>query len=402
MLIEKAPFEFVLKNKVRFGLGIVKELPSILQEFGFERIGFVIDKNVYEHFEPLPKLVKNLENKLQKIVIHLYSQKFEPTYEFLDVVKNEFKQGNQSLVDCIVGIGGGSSMDTAKVVAILCTNHGPAITYRGFPKNLNNPLPVITIPSTAGTGSELVYYASIIDSDTKVKMGVNDPNNYPILALLDPEIVALAPKSVAISSGCDALIHALESFVSVKSNEVTRTFSKQAFGLIINTLPKLVNDMGNTKYWGKMQWGAYLAMVGLSNASSGPAGALSYHLGCHFNVPHGIAGAVFIGKITRINHELKYYDYSDLYPLLESHDPLITDKKVRSEIVVKCVEDALKALEIPKSLNYFGVTKDDYSGFFTFATEKAKTAFDFNPVKYSKDVISQFLQELICPEDSLS
>lgn len=395
MLIEKVPFEFVLKNKVRFGPGIVKELPSILQEFGFERIGFVIDKNVYEHFEPLPKLVKDLEKKFQKIVIHLYSQKFEPTYEFLDVVKNEFKQGTQPLVDCIVGIGGGSSMDTAKVVALLCTNHGPAISYRGFPKNLNKPLPMITTPSTAGTGSELVYYASIIDSDTKVKMGVNDPNNYPILALLDPEVVAIAPKSVAISSGCDALIHALESFVSIKSNEVTRIFSKQAFGLIINTLPKLVNDMRNLEHWSKMQWGAYLAMVGLSNASSGPSGALSYYLGCHFNVPHGIAGAVFIGKITRINHELEYYDYSDLYSLLEAHNPLITDKRERSELVVNAVESFLEVLEIPGNLSDFGVTKKDYPGFFKYSTEDAKKAFDFNPVQYSKEVISQLLQNLI-------
>ena len=187
----------------------------------------------------------------------------------------------------------------------------------------------------------------------------------------------------------------MESFVSIKSNEVTRIFSKQAFGLIINTLPKLVNDMRNLEHWSKMQWGAYLAMVGLSNASSGPSGALSYYLGCHFNVPHGIAGAVFIGKITRRNHELEYYDYSDLYSLLEAHNPLITDKRERSELVVNAVESFLEVLEIPGNLSDFGVTKKDYPGFFKYATEDAKKAFDFNPVQYSKEVISQLLQNLI-------
>lgn len=395
MNISDQQFEFAVKNKVYFGRGLSIKLPKILQELGFDRIGFVIDGNLYDKLTILKKIVDDCRSTFSSVIVHEYREKFEPTYQFLDQVKIKFKKNDKPLVDCMVGIGGGSAIDSAKGIAVLTTNHHPALNYKGFPVGINKPLPVIVIPSTAGTGTELVYNASFIEAVSKVKMGINDINNYPILAILDPEIVSSAPKAVAISSGCDALVHTLESFVSVKSNEITRLFSQKAFGLIINTLPKLINDMGNLEYWSKMQWGAYWAMVGLSNTTSGPAGALSYYLGTNYNVPHGIAGAVFIGNITRLNHKLGYYGYAELYSQLESYDPSITDKEAQSRQVVNAIETFLEDLGIPKNLNEMGVTKEDLASFYTFATETAKGAFEFNPVKYDKVTVSEMLNELI-------
>ncbi len=396
MDISDQNFEFNLKNKVCFGQGLTRRLPEIIHEFGFNHVGFVIDGNLYDNQRILKKVVDDCKNLFSTVIVHKYREKFEPTYQFLDKVKMKFKANNRPLVNCIVAIGGGSTIDSAKGIAVLATNHEQALHYKGFPTGLNKPLPVIAVPSTAGTGTELAYNASFIDTELKVKMGINDINNYPILAILDPLIVSSAPKSVAISSGCDALVHALESFVSVRSNEITRLFSKQAFSLIINTLPKLIKDMGNLEKWAKMQWGAYLAMVGLSNSTSGPAGALSYHLGTNFNVSHGIAGAVFIGKITRINHELGYYGYSDLYPQLDPYDPSISEKNIRSSMVINTIETFLRKLDIPDAINGFGVTKKDFSSFYDYATKTAKVAFDFNPVKIDKDKIRGLLSKMIC------
>jgi len=395
MNISNQKFEFVLKSKVRFGKGLTTSLPEIIREFDFERIGFIIDGSLYDNTKMLENVVKECEKMFPRIIVYEYRERFEPTYQFLDQVKMIFKENNEALVDCIVGIGGGSTIDSAKGIAVLATNHGPALNYRGFPAGINRPLPVIAVPSTAGTGTELVYNASFIDSETKVKMGINDVNNYPILVILDPVIVSSAPKSVAISSGCDALVHTLESFVSVKSNDITKLFSKKAFGLIINTLPKLIDDMDNLEYWARLQWGAYLAMVGLSNSTSGPAGALSYYLGTNFSVPHGIAGAVFIGKITRLNHELGWFEYAELYSKIDPFDSLITEKKKQSEFVVKAVEKLLEKLEIPRKLSNFGVTRADFSSFYRFAIETAKDAFGFNPIKLSDIQIEELLNELI-------
>jgi len=395
MNISDQQLEISIKNKVRFGRGLSIKLPEIIRELGFDRVGFVIDGNLYDKLKIIQKIVYDCKSSFSSVIVHEYREKFEPTYQFLDHVKTEFKKNDKPLVDCMVGIGGGSVIDSAKGVAVLATNHDPALNYKGFPLNINRPLPVIAVPSTAGTGTELVYNASFIDAVSKVKMGINDINNYPILAILDPDIVSSAPKAVAISSGCDALVHTLESFVSVKSNELTRLFSNKAFGLIINTLPKLINDMGNLEYWSKMQWGAYLAMVALSNTSSGPAGALSYYLGANYNVPHGIAGAVFIGNVTRLNHKLGYYGYAELYSQLESYDPSIADKEAQSRQVVNAIETSLEDLGIPNNLNEMGVKKEDFASFFTFATETAKGAFEFNPVEYDKETVSEMLNELI-------
>ena len=388
-------FEFTLKNTVRFGIGLSKDLPSIIKEFGFKKVGFIIDKNLYDKIDFLGDIISGCEKICELVLVHQYNQKFEPTYQFLDELVKEFRGHGKSRVDCMIGIGGGSVMDSAKGMSVLCKNQRAAIDYKGFPENINKPLPVIEVPSTAGTGSELVYNASFIDHKAKIKMGINDVDNWPILAILDPLIVSSAPRHVAVSSGCDALVHALESFVSVKANPITRIFSKQAFELIIKTLPVLVSDLKNLQLWAKMQWGAYLAMVGLSNTSSGPAGALSYCLGTNFNIPHGIAGAVFIGKTTRLNHELGYYGYSELFPYISQFDSNVMDAKSQSDIVVKVIEDLITELEIPHDLIGLGVSPEDYPLLYNFATETAAGAFGFNPIRYNNQTISKLIKEML-------
>ena len=134
--------------------------------------------------------------------------------------------------------------------------------------------------------------------------------------------------------------------------------------------------------WKKMQWAAIFAMWGLSNSTSGPAGALSYYLGTHYLVRHGIAGGVFIGKITRLNYEHGYHNYADLFGWSDNHDLGMT-KRDKSEIVVQTVERLLQEGEIPTSLEAFGVSQGDKKGFLDFAQE-AKGVFDLNPVQFSK------------------
>lgn len=388
-------FEFSIKINIRFGAGLTKDLPRIINEFPFKRIGFIIDGNLYNYIPWLQNVIRNCKKNFENVIVHLYCEDFEPTYQFLDEVKLKFKKGKDPLVDCIVGIGGGSTIDTAKGVATLVTNHKNAIEYRGFPTNLNPSLPIIAIPSTAGTGTEVTYNAVFIDQDTNKKLGINTKNNYPILSIIDPEIVATAPKSVAISSGIDALVHTLESFVSKKSTYLTRIFAKEAFKLIVNTLPRLVENLNDLELWLKMQLGASLAMISLSNSSSGPAGGFSYLLGSNYKVPHGIAGGVFIGKISRINHELGYYDYAQLYNLLDNVNPNITKKKERSNIVVSTVESLLKKLDIPDTLTPYGISSRDFNIFYDFATNTLRESFALNPVEISNEKKKKLLTNMI-------
>ena len=395
MNLSEKMFDFTLKTKVKSGIGLTNDLPKLLKEHSFEKIGFVIDGNLYDALPRLSKTVDDCKKKCKEVIVHLYRQEFEPTYQYLDQVKLEFMKGENSLVDCIVGIGGGSSIDTAKGIATLVNNYKPAITYRGFPTNLNPSIPVIAIPSTAGTGTELAFNAVFIDEDSNTKLGINTPNNYPILAILDPEIVATTPRSVAIGSGIGALIRTLETLVTPKANYVSKMFSKEAFKLIINSLPEVIDDMSNHELWSRMQWGAYFSMAALSNSSSGPAGSMSYYLATNFNVPQGLGYGISGVKFARLNQSLGYYGYADLFDTIDHRSNSIVNEREKSEYVVKTIEDVLGRLGVPNSLKSFGLTEAEYDSFCEFSIKISRAALDLNPVRIEDELIAEMLKELI-------
>lgn len=370
------------------GEGKLHELPTIVMERGFNFPGIICDKKLYESVGYVAEIVQRMQENGAYVLFYDYP--FEPSYQYLDQLMHKLKaEGVRDKVDMWIGIGGGSSLDVAKGLAILCNNQGPALNFRGFPKNIDKPLPVISVPSTTGTGSEVVYNASFIDEDSQVKMGINCEDNYPILAILDPRVVELAPKSVLSSSGCDALVHALESFVSVKSDSHTRLFSAHAYKLIMQNMPILLEGKGTVENWANMQWAAVYAMLGLSNTTSGPTGALSYYLGTHFNVPHGVAGGVFIAKVTKHNHDSGYYDYADLYVCEESSK--VKTRQEKSAYVVQEIENLVNLANMPKSLSSLGVTANDYAGFKSFAIN-AQEAFGYNPIGITEQVLEDILQ----------
>ena len=378
---------FELSSKIVSGNGQLKKIVSLLKERGLSNPAILCDKNVYESSNYIRSCIEDLKEEFN-LVFFFYDYPFEPSYQFIDDLNLEVQDHPKSdLIDSWIGIGGGSAMDSAKVLAILAKNKGKAIEYKGFPENLNTPLPVICVPSTTGTGSEVVFNASLIDEDTKVKMGVNYNKNYPLLAILDPKVVSEAPLSVLASSGCDALVHSLESFVSPMATSESKMFSIMAFNLILENLPVLLKSKGDKDNWLNMQWAAIFAMYGLSNSSSGPTGALSYYLGTNFKVNHGIAGAVFIGKVSRFNHENGFYGYSDLYNGTEIN----LTKEKKSLAVINSIEELLELANIPNSLDEFGFKDTDVKGFCDFRSE-VDGAFKMNPVEIgNEDLITKIL-----------
>ena len=372
-----------LHTNIVQGEGRLAQLPMLLEELGLRRIGVLCDKTLFETSDYVSSAVKTLTDSGAYLLF--YDSSFEPSYQYLDRLMGDLRERRlDSSTDGFVGIGGGSALDTAKGLALLCKNGGPSLDYKGFPKGLAKPLPVVAVPSTTGTGSETVFNASFYDEDTDVKMGINCDQNYPVLTILDPHVVSTAPRSVLASSGCDALVHTLEAFASVESTPQSRIFSSHAFALIMQNMPPLLEAKGSLDNWANMQWAAVFAMLGLSNATSGPSGALSYYLGTHFRVPHGVAGGAFIGKVTRHNHENGYHDYG----LLGGWDGVSPTgaPQERSERVVQAIESLLTLARMPASLAELGVKEEDRGGFLEFA-EQAKAAFGFNPVPFDKEQI---------------
>lgn len=381
-------FNFKLKTNMKFGIGIVKDLNEILLKYRFKKAGFIIDHGVYGS-DQIEEMIKRVESA--RISINVYVNRVsEPDYDYLDEFK---KQLNGVDFDCLVGVGGGSTLDLTKGMAILLKNPGKAISYRGFPELGNNPLPVIAIPTTAGTGSEVTYNAVFTDNREKKKLGINSELNYPICALLDPSLTLSCPKAVTVSSGIDALTHALESFVAKNATPISRIFSKEAFKLIFNNLGKVTEDPRNIEIRSKLLFGSYLAGIALCNSGAGPAGAMSYPLGAIYKVPHGLAGGVFLPAIVKLNVDRGYMGYTELYDLIEDSDKNLSINR-KNERFCKLLEELCVRLGVPQKLTAFGIAERDIDCLVEHTFKGLKAAIEQNPIQVNEEDVRKILKAM--------
>lgn len=366
---------------MRFGEGISENLADFLKELNFNRVGIIVDSAVYK----IPG-VKNIFKKIdgedfEIIKIWKYDLKGEPDYDTLDVVRKEFVDNKgKPLVNCFVGIGGGSVIDFAKGMATLATNPGPSRNYRGFPTDVNPSLPTIAIPTIAGTATEVTYNAVFNDKKIKKKLGINILGNFPLLAILDPTLLTTCPKYITVSTGMDAIIHTLESYVTKNANLITKMYAKNAFGLLYNNLMAVVDKPKNVEIRANLLFGSYLAGISLMNSGAGPASGLQYILGAQFDVPHGIAGAVFIPHVVKHNAE-NGVDYSQLYDQIKGVD-ICKSKAEKNKEFTEKIFDLCKKLDAPFSLKFYGVNKENVKTLLKRVGE-LEGMFVQNPVKFT-------------------
>ncbi len=368
--------QFYLKTKIFFGQGIRKVISSILTSGNWFRLGIVVDDNL-KNLPVIEMLIHSMSSVATETVIGSCTEP-EPTYDFLEKLRNTF---NSHKLDAFVGIGGGSTLDCAKAMAVLMNNHGPAISYRGFDKMTEPVLPIIAIPTTAGTGSEVTPNASFIDTEESRKLGINGDAIRPSYAILDPELTLSLPLKPTVSSGADALVHAVEAYVAKATNPMARLFAREGFKCVFNALPRLVNNLDDIQLRTEVMFGAHLAGIALMHSGTGPAAALSYPLGVHFRVPHGIAGAVFLPHVIEFNIKNGYTDYFDLY-------------EGEPSSFLNSFFDVWKRIGIPSNLRAFGVTEGDIPRLIE-DTMELKAALDQNPVPFYEKEIETILKKLL-------
>lgn len=408
-------FEFNLRTKTKAGLGEALNLGKYLKEMSLKKIGLIIDAKIAK-LDYTQKILDSVKKeKFDKMKIWEYDLNSEPDYDSLDRIKLLFtdSQGN-SLVDCFVGIGGGSVIDFAKGLATLATNSGKAISFRGFPIDINSSLPTIVLPTTAGTGSEVTFNAVFIDKNENKKLGINTRNNFPALAILDPELTLSCPLKVSVSSGIDAMVHALEGYMSKKSDILTKMFAKESFRLMFRNLPKIKNEISpkflknpkDVETRMNLQIGAYLGGLVLLGSGGGPTGALSYSLGVNFKVPHGLAGGVFLPYIVEHNVK-KGYDFGELYDAIENNGkafnkvslfcrlhPRRQNKKQKNALFCKKIFQLWKKLEVPNNLKSFGVDKENIN-ILLKETENYEKAFLQNPIPFLVEDGKKLIMKLL-------
>lgn len=302
-------FDYQPRTRLVVGAGCLSQLGTLARENGARRVLLVTDAGIVQagHAERAMQFLQ--EAGLQ---VALFDSGHEnPTTR--DV--NECLQvARAAEIDFFVGLGGGSSMDTAKGCNFLLTNGGEMRDYWGIGKANLPMLPLIAIPTTTGTGSECQSFALIADEKSHLKMACGDPKAAARIALLDPELALTQPRSVAAATGMDALSHAVETAVTTKRNALSNLFSREAFRLIEANFQRLAQAPDNIEACAAMQLGAAWAGTAIENSMLGAAHAAANPLTAHFDVIHGHAVGVMLPHVVRFNAQEKVaqWEYENL------------------------------------------------------------------------------------------
>lgn len=288
---------FELPTAIRFGTGEFHCLPTVVSKLGFKQVAFITTPGRYSRGvldEPITTMDK------QGIT----------TYVFDEVVQNPHMSTVASCIeflfscqpDMIIGVGGGSPLDTAKAAGICFTNNIRDPSKLTNTAKLEQPtLPTILIPTTAGTGTEVNYWAVVTDEKNNQKLSVGHPNMVPQLALVDPELTLTMPTKVTIETGLDALTHAVESYLSSESDCVSEMFSLQAVSLIVDSVECAVEQGDNLSAREEMSLASLLAGIAMNNAGLGLIHAMSHQVSGFHDTPHGLANAALFIPVLRFN-----------------------------------------------------------------------------------------------------
>ena len=291
--------KFVLNETSYFGKGAREELAGEIQKRGFKKVFLVSDKSLVE--AGVTAKVEEVLNKAN-VPYDLYDEiKPNPT---IKNVTDGVEACKKSEADLIVAVGGGSSIDTAKGISIVMTNPDRADikSLNGASDTVNRGMPIIALPTTAGTAAEVTINYVITDEDAEVKMVCVDPNDIPILAIIDSELMGSMPKSLAAATGMDALTHAVEGYITKAHNEMSDMFHMKAIQMIFKYLPAAVNEK-NEEAIEMMGMAQYIAGMGFSNVGLGIVHSMAHQLGAVYDTPHGIANAMLLPTVMRFNGE---------------------------------------------------------------------------------------------------
>src|ERR1044071_2466615 len=257
-------FDFQPRTRVVFGPGSIERLGELARELNFKRTLLVADRglvasgHVDEAVRPLQSVGVDVF-RFHDFEVNPDSRMVENGTAFVAPLK----------IDSIIGLGGGSSMDCAKGINFLLTTGGRMSEYRGYGKATQPMLPMIAIPTTAGTGSEGQSYALISDVETHAKMACGDPKAALRIALLDPALTVSQPRMITATSGFDAIAHAVETFVTTKRNPLSELFSREAWRLLEPNYGRVLNQPQDLEARGAMQLGAFYAGVAIENSMLG-------------------------------------------------------------------------------------------------------------------------------------
>lgn len=369
-------FDFQPRTRLIFGAGAIGELGTIARELGFRRTllvadhGLVASGHVDEAVTPLQQA--GIE------VVRFHDFEVNPDTRMVEAGTAFIVTQN---IDSIIGLGGGSSLDCAKGINFLLTNGGRMADYRGYGKAAKPMLPMIAIPTTAGTGSEAQTYALISDAETHVKMACGDSKAAFRVALLDPALTLSQPRSITATSGFDAIAHAVETFVTTKRTPVSEIFSREAWTLLERNYERVLTQPDDLEARGAMQLGAFYAGLAIENSMLGATHACANPLTARYGTAHGAAIAMLLPSVVRWNERAAGDRYATLLNLSSVSDQ--APDLIPTEALARRLEELTEAGGLRADLSGSGIAENDLPALAAEAAEQWTGTF--NPRPFNKD-----------------
>ncbi len=347
-------FSFTGAGKIVFGNGSFEQLGEHIGALGGNKPLIVLDNNL--SLSGLKDKVSDYFKKAGMDIVIFDKVEGEPPLELADEGAKAAADGK---CDIVVGIGGGSTMDMAKAVAVITANKGKAEDYLGLNKVPGPGLPTIMIPTTAGTGSEVTFTSVFIRKDLNKKEGMNSPYLYPDIALLDPELTLSIPSKVTATTGVDALCHAIESYTSITASPMSEMVSLEAIALISESLRTCVHNGTDLEARGQMLLGSLYAGLGLANAGVTAVHSLSYPLGGMYGIPHGLANTLLLPAVMNFNLPGALEKFAIIAEVMgEPIDDLSLNEA--AGLAVGAVENLIDDCGIYDTLETLGIPEEDF------------------------------------------
>ncbi len=371
-------FSFSIPQNIVFGEGSLKRLPELSKKLGGKK-AYIISG---PHLNKIGMVARCTEALGAEGIL---SDSFTETEgnPSTDTVRKAAEGFVKSGADFIVAFGGGSPLDVAKAVAVVVSNGGDITEYEGVGKVKKKTVDMIAIPTTAGTGSEVTAFAVITDHSRDYKLTVGSEYIIPKYAILDPELIYSVPEKTAAACGVDALVHALEAYLSLAASPFSDMVALRALELIGKNICPYVANRSNKEAAYAMLLGSLFAGIAFSHARLGNVHAMSHPVSAYFDVPHGVANAILLPTVVEFNALSDYGKYYDIYRAVGGKD--VDRNMFSSGMLADMLMKLNSSLGIPADLKAVGVDKAKFSAMAEDAMKSGNILV--NPRKTTKDDI---------------
>lgn len=344
----------ILNETSYFGPGSRAVLAEEIKKRGFSKV-FVVTDNDLVKFGVAAQVTSVLE--AAGIPFEIFSDvKQNPTVKQVKAGGEKFAASG---ADVIVAIGGGSPIDTSKAIGIIANNpeFADVVSLEGVANTKNKSVPVIALPTTAGTAAEVTINYVITDEENVKKMVCVDPNDIPVMAIVDAELMLSMPKGLTAATGMDALTHAIEGYITKGAWTMSDMFELKAIELIVKYLPKVVENPGDVEARDGMALAQYVAGMGFSNVGLGLVHGMAHPLGAYYDIPHGVANAMLLPLVMQYNMESSIDKYAEISRAMGVYRSEMS-RNDAAQAAVDAVKMLAEEVGIPKRLRDLNVPED--------------------------------------------